>query len=238
MESLVNPPSTSLALIPGYMLDETLWNTFKNYLPEGWSTADASLGDGQTIREIAANIADRLPLRFVLVGFSLGGYVARQLAADFPERVDALIIVASSLRDDTEQQKKVKRQALQAISAKSFKGLSNTTIAQSLHPRLAADTEKIAFIKAMSQRLGYSALVTQSQLERKDVPASSIRCPTLVIASADDALRSREEAEELVAAIPGAELQVIDDSGHMIPLEQPRVLAETIVHWLSGKHVS
>ena len=52
------------------------------------------------------------------------------------------------------------------------------------------------------------------------------------LASTYDALRSIEEANELVRAIPGASLQLFDDSGHMIPLEQPRELAAAVVSWL------
>ncbi|MCS5855868.1 alpha/beta hydrolase [Klebsiella pneumoniae subsp. pneumoniae] len=31
----------------------------------------------------------------------MGGYIARQLAAEFPERVESLVLIASSLREDT-----------------------------------------------------------------------------------------------------------------------------------------
>ena len=233
----MNRLSPSVALIPGFMLDETLWNEFQEYLPKDWSVNAASLGDGPTIPDMARHIADSLPQRFVLIGFSLGGYIARQLAADFPERVEALILVASSLREDTEQQKKIKMQAVQALTPDRFRGLSNSTIAHSLHPDNASDKTLVSTIKEMSRRLGYQALATQSALDRSQVPASTIDCPTLVIASPNDALRSLQEANELVAGIPGAELQVIEDCGHMIPLEQPRALAETITRWLASKNI-
>jgi len=230
-----SPKTTScpVALTPGFMLDETLWSAFRKHLPTDWLTLDAPLYGGQTIPEMARYIADNLPQRFVLIGFSLGGYIARQVAADYPERVKALILVASSLREDTEEQRKTKLQAVQALTPDRFRGLSNSAIARSLHPDRASDTALVDYIKEMSRRLGYKTLATQSALDRAEVPASTIQCPTLVIASTNDALRSREEADELVEAIPDAALKVIEDSGHMIPLEQPRELAETIVHWLA-----
>ncbi|HEY8569768.1 alpha/beta hydrolase [Microbulbifer sp.] len=228
----MNSRPCSVVLIPGFMLDETLWDEFSSELPEDWAVYTGALTGAQSIAGIARHIAERSPQRFLLIGFSLGGYVARQLAADFPERVEALAIVASSLREDTPQQMKLKQQAVNALSAARFKGLSNSTIANSLHPRRAADADLIARIKHMGNRLGYHALATQSALDRSGVPTESIRCPTLVVASTDDALRSLQEAQELVDAIPNASLEIIDDSGHMIPLEQPRALAATIIHWL------
>jgi pimeloyl-ACP methyl ester carboxylesterase len=54
-----------------------------------------------------------------------------------------------------------------------------------------------------------------------------------VVAAAQDQLRSLEEARELQAGIPGATLDVIEDTGHMIPIEAPQRLAAVIVPWLA-----
>ncbi|GAA3945657.1 alpha/beta hydrolase [Allohahella marinimesophila] len=228
----MNVPSCSVVLIPGFMLDETLWDEFSQHLPENWRLVHAPLTGGTTIPEIARQIATISPDRFVLIGFSLGGYIARQLAADFPDQVMALVLIASSLREDTDQQAKVKAQAVQASSETSFRGLSNTAIATSLHPSRSSDKAVISRIKTMGQRLGYEALALQSSFSRAGVPTDLIRCPTLVVASSGDAMRTLEEADELVEAIPGALLQLINDSGHMIPLEQPRKLAQLILAWV------
>lgn len=234
---IVNITPCPLVLIPGFMLDETLWQRFQTCLPAGWPVLHGALSGGKTIRDIARHLAETLPPRFVLVGFSLGGYIARQLAADYPQRVAALVLVASSLREDTEQQMASKQQAVQSLSAATFSGLSRTAIAGSLHPDRAADTALIAAIRQMGNRLGYAALVNQSALRRADVPAAAIRCPTLVVAGAQDALRSLDEAQELTAAIAGATLQVLDGSGHMLPLEQPQALADTLVRWLNEQGI-
>lgn len=228
----MNNPASSVVLIPGFMLDETLWDEFRGYLPENWVVIHAVLTGGSNIRDIAKHIADRLPERVVLIGFSLGGYIARQLAADYPEKVQALVIIASSLRDDTEQQVKSKLHAVQALSPSTFRGLSADSIAKSLHPCRSSNTSLISRIQHMGRRLGYDALALQSSLRRADVSADRIGCPTLVVASTHDALRTIEEADELVRAISDASLQLFDGSGHMIPLEQPQKLAATIASWL------
>jgi pimeloyl-ACP methyl ester carboxylesterase len=59
-----------------------------------------------------------------------------------------------------------------------------------------------------------------------------IRCPTLVVAAGHDRLRSLEEAQELHAGIAGAQFALVEDSGHMIPLEAPQALCDVIVPWL------
>ena len=91
-------------------------------------------------------------------------------------------------------------------------------------------------VRAMGLRLGWDVFVRQSRVERGgDLERlADLRVPTLVIAAAEDQLRSLDEARELTAGIPGAALRVIADSGHMIPIEQPAVLAREIRDWLGG----
>lgn len=60
----------------------------------------------------------------------------------------------------------------------------------------------ISTIQQMGRCLGFEAFIPQSTLTRQGIPSATIGCPTLVIASEDDAIRSMQEAEELVDAIP------------------------------------
>ncbi|BDH46007.1 alpha/beta hydrolase [Salmonella enterica subsp. enterica serovar Choleraesuis] len=228
----MNTQPHPIVLIPGYMLDAALWREFETYLPEQYLVQHAAIGEGSTMREIARHMATRLPEKFTLIGFSLGGYIARQLAADFPERVASLVLIASSLREDTPAQRASKLRSIQALSPDNFHGLSRSAIARSLHPQHAARRETITLIQQMGARLGFEAFVNQSTLSRSDIPAVTLRCPTLVIASAEDAMRSQEEVKELADAIPNAQLKTIGDSGHMLPLEQPQRLAAVINDWL------
>jgi pimeloyl-ACP methyl ester carboxylesterase len=86
----------------------------------------------------------------------------------------------------------------------------------------------------MGLRLGQGAFLRQSTLARDGDTdrLGDIACPTLVIAAAQDRLRSLAEAEELRDGIPGAVLRVIENTGHMIPMEQPVALAATMLPWL------
>lgn len=214
------------------MLDESLWDDVAPLLDA--PVCRLPLGPGTTIEEIAEGIANAAPKRFILVGFSLGGYVARKIAELYPQRVAALILVATSLRPDTGEQARAKRNLLAVMNAASFRGLSTASIATSLHPRRRDDKELVARIRSMGDRLGYDTLVTQANLQRDQIAAASLACPTLVIAAAEDALRTAEETRELAEAIPNAALRTIEESGHMLPLEQPAALANAIIQWLGS----
>lgn len=228
----MNGDDVSAVLVPGFMLDQSMWDDLAAHLPATWILHRAKLEGGNSIQEIARQIVEESPERFILIGFSLGGYVAREIAGKFPERVTALVIIASSMREDTEEQMMQKREAVRALSSTTFSGLSSRTIAKSLHPDRSGDSELICRIRDMCARLGYRAFATQSELRRAGLPTSGIRCPTLVIAGAQDALRSLEETMELHDCIPNAVLETVDDTGHMIPLEQPERLGLTISRWI------
>ena len=218
------------------MLDETLWDEVVPLL--GWQAPvhRLPLGPGTTTDEIARSIAGAAPERFVLVGFSLGGYIARKVAELFPERVAALVLIATSLESDTPERAKAKQDAIRALDPSTFRGLSMGSIAQSLHPDRRGDKELITRIREMGRRLGYEAMVVQSGLRRDGIAAAELKCPTLVIGADHDALRSAQETRELANAIPGARLEVIDGSGHMLPLEQPEALVTTLQSWLLARY--
>ncbi|WP_335977599.1 alpha/beta hydrolase [Acinetobacter calcoaceticus] len=229
----MNKETHSVVLIPGYMLDESLWNEAVNEMPKEWEIFRATLKEGWTIKEIAQKIAENAPKHCVLIGFSLGGYIARSIAEQFPEKVNALILIASSLRSDSEEQKNQKLTAIRLNSKQTFRGLSSISIEKTLHPSNAQNRTLVKRIQEMGKNLGYEEFVKQSMLDRSSYDMSKITCPTLIISGADDQLRSNEEATELLDQLPHAKLEIIKNTGHMIPIEQPKALASVISNWLS-----
>lgn len=94
----MNKQSPHFVFIPGFMLNESLWDDMFEYFPEHWNIHKASLEEGHSIEKIVENIVKNAPKKFILIGFSLGGYIARFLINQYPERVSALILIASSIR--------------------------------------------------------------------------------------------------------------------------------------------
>ena len=228
----------TLLLIPGFMADATLWDALKGEMTDDLTPfgplVATDLSRGEDIETMAAALLSDAPETFVAVGFSMGGYVARELARIAPERVTALIQIATSARGDTEELIRQRRSALKA-APRAFKGLSRPAIVSSLHPDLANNEAIIARIRDMGLRLGgevfhrQSALTRAGDLNRLD----EITQPTLIIAADADRLRGPDEAEELHRGIPGSTLVHIAHSGHMIPLEQPKALAKVMTEWLA-----
>lgn len=224
----------SLLLVPGYMLDETLWDDVTEGLDKFGPLVHADLRHDATIEAMASRALANAPCNFILVGFSMGGYVAREIVRMAPGRVQALVLIATSTRPDSPALRQSRGTVGRAASSVSFSGLSRTAIATSLHQKERGNEALIERVRAMGVRLGGEVFRRQSALERAGDRdrLHEIRCPTLVIAAGQDRLRSREESEELHAGIPGAEYVVIEESGHMLPLEAPDALLAAVLPWL------
>ena len=221
---------TPLVLIPGYMLDDALWDGMLPFLPPELPLHFASLAEGDSIAAMAQAILSRCPPQFSLLGFSMGGYVAREIVRIAPGRVQSLALVATSSRADLPLQIEQRGKAARATPLGAFRGLGRAAIAQSLHPDNASNEALVAQVRAMGERLGREVFVRQSLIVRDADTSrlSGIGCPTLVVAAAEDQLRSPQEARELADGIPGAHLAIVPNSGHLIPVEQPQALANAL----------
>ena len=223
----------ALILVAGFMLDEDLWSDMADSLERFGPVLHVDPRHAASIEEMAVEALAMAPARFALIGFSMGGYVARAIQRLAPERVTKLALVATSARGDSAIQAR-RMAALSDANPAAFRGLSKQSIRQSLAPERETDAALVARIQAMSLRLGGQVFHRQARFRREGDLAqlAAITCPTLIVAGSKDRLRSVEEAVELQQAIPQARLELID-CGHMIPMEQPAALAAMIEDFLS-----
>ena len=229
---------TPLVLLPGLMCDAGLW---QNMLPQLEAIGPLTFGDlsqGNSVDEMASSVLENCPERFILVGFSMGGFVAREIARRVPERVQGIILIATSCEADTPAQMMFKHKVAEALQQTrgAFRGLGHRAIQHSLGRQHEDDPQLVQQILDMSLRMGSEAYIRQLVMERNSDRhlLNEIRCPTLVVAAADDRMRTLTESRTLSELIPDAQLRVVEDSGHMIPLEQPALLATLLHDWIDG----
>ena len=134
----------TILLVPGYMADETLWADLREPLAPFGPLVHADLRHDASLADMAARALRDAPPSFILIGFSMGGYVAREIVRLAPGRVEALVLIATSTRPDTEAIKQGKRAVARSAPSVSFAGLSRTAIASSLHPARADDEGRAA----------------------------------------------------------------------------------------------
>lgn len=230
-------PPLTLLLIPSFMCDASLWQAMLPDLSRIAPVRFADLNEGSSIEAMAVRIAATLPQRCVLIGFSLGGYVARRVAYLAPGKLAGLVLLNTSARASTAQELSRNQQQICMSQLYPFKGQTLTALKRALHPDRADDAPLLAQMQAMSLNLGKEVFLRQLGLIRHDGHAelARITCPGLVIASRNDQMRAIEEAEKLANNLPDSELHILEDCGHMSPLEQPAIVCELLRDWLKSK---
>lgn len=219
----------TLVLLPGFMCDADLWTDMVPDLGKIGHLHYGNVYADDTLEGMARRVLDEAPERFVLVGFSMGGFVARVLALMAPERVAGVAFVATSAREYTMEERERRKQGF--LPGNRPKANGN---ALGLHPDRDRDPALLDRLRGMQRRLGSEVRARQSALIRKDgyKDLQRITCPALVIACRQDRLRTLAEVERIALNLPQARFEVIEDCGHMAPLEQPHELAARLTAWI------
>ena len=211
------------------MCDQDLWTDMVPDLQKLGTPHYGNVYEDSTLEGMAQRVLDSSPERFVLVGFSMGGFVARVLTLMAPERVQGVAFVATSAREYTTAERERRQQGF--LPGNRPKSNGN---ALGLHPDRDRDPVLLDRLRGMQKRLGPEVRKRQSALIRKDGYADlqRITCPSLVIACRQDRLRTLEETKRMAENLPHTRFEVIEDCGHMAPLEKPHELAALLGGWI------
>jgi pimeloyl-ACP methyl ester carboxylesterase len=226
----------TLVLLPGLICDEALWSHQARAFADSFELIYPDVSGDDDIVRLAATVLASLPERFLLTGLSMGGYVALEMIRQAPARVERLALLGTSARADTDWQAR-RRRGLIALSRRgTFKGVTPRLLPQLLHPSRLDDVTLVETITAMAARVGRDGFINQQKtiLSRQDARdlLPSISCPTLVLCGRDDQMTPPDLSREIASAIPGAELVLIDDCGHLPPLERPDQTIDALARWL------
>ena len=114
--------------------------------------------------------------------------------------------------------------------------VANESFVFFVHPDRHGDVALRDTVRAMAEETGVEAFLRQQQaiMGRPDSRpgVAAIRCPTLMLVGEQDEGTPPELAREIAAAIPGARLVIVPDSGHLSTIEQPQAVTKALVEWL------
>ncbi|MBI5293515.1 MAG: alpha/beta fold hydrolase [Chloroflexi bacterium] len=171
-----------------------------------------------------------------VVGLSMGGCTALQLAIAHPSRVRSLVIVNSYARVQPAGWRGALR-FLQRAWALTFGSMDEVAepVAYSMFPKPEqAELRRIAHARIAGNprgpyRAALMACVTFNALPQ----LSCVACPTLIVAGDRDLTVALPLKQQLRQGIPGAELRLIPDSGHATPVDQPEPFNRALLEFLS-----
>ncbi len=194
---------------------------------------------GASMREIAAAILADAPPRFVLGGFSMGGYIAFEIMRQAPERVERLVLIDTSARPDTPEAIANRRKGMELARSGKFALAAGSTFPNAVHPSNAGNAELKAIHLAMSEANGVEVYLRHQEaiIARPDSrpDLEQIKVPTLVVVGEADQITTPEAAREMAEGIAGAKLVTIAKAGHFALLEEPGQVNAELSEFLSAQ---
>jgi len=202
----------------------------------------SEVGDGQYMIEghveDLKELLDQLSLpRCVVVGLSMGGYIALRAREKYPDRFSGIVLCDTRSEADPNEGK-LKRYA----GAVAVKQHGSAPFAEGFLPGLFAPEnlrrcqKEVDLVRKMiSATPPLSIAGTLIALAaRTDTTASlsSIGIPTLIMVGEFDALTPPAASQAMHERIPGSALHVVPGAGHMSNLENPEFFNETLLQFL------
>jgi 3-oxoadipate enol-lactonase len=228
------------------MLLPALAERFRVIAFDNWGAGRSSAPPGPyTTREMAddaAALLDHVGIeRAHVIGLSLGGMIAQELALAHPDRVDHLVLYATYARPRTAIHEPWFRNWVEACE----RGTAPDQLAMLLLPwfltpafmaqpdhveaaiaEWAADPYPAPAHGVAAQAAACLSHDTHSRL-------GQISAPTLVLVGAEDIVTPVACAQELAGGIPGAHLHVLERGGHTPDVEYPAAVAEAMLAFLA-----
>lgn len=234
----VVPP---IVLLPGTLCDGRLFGPLRERLPRlaqyPAMQMQTILTTGcDTIHAAAQQVLAAAPRNFALLGFSLGGLVALEVALLAPHRVAGLALLDVNAAPVPTGFHVARRQAVDEARAPGHgRYLSEQVWRTYVGPLSHDNVELQRLLSTMSADLGHAAFRNQTEaaLTRRDYRPllSTLRLPTLVLAGEHDAICSAALQREFAAAIPDATFVLIQNAGHFALLEQQDAVAASVAAW-------
>ncbi|MBT0730860.1 pimeloyl-ACP methyl ester esterase BioH [Rosenbergiella nectarea] len=238
----------SLVLLHGWGLNSHVWDFILTPLSSHFSITLIDLPgygrsqpfDTLSLDEMASHIAPHIPSQSIVLGWSLGGLVAAQLAIDFEEQVKQLIFVASSpCFSERAQWPGITPQVLDNFKtqlATDFRRTIERFIAlQSLGTANASLNTKTLKQAIINQPQASLAVLNQGLniLQHDDLreKLSKIAVPTLRIYGALDSLVPRKSIPLLDKLWPTSQSIVIEHAAHAPFISHPEEFCEAIINF-------
>lgn len=239
-----------IILVHGAGMDHTVWGAQSRYLAnQGFSVLSIDLpGHGRSGGEVltsiealgdflAALISESGASKAILVGHSMGALACLQAAAVHPDQVCGLVLCGVAAEMPVHPDLLALAEANDIRAAELIASWGHGSAAQKggnvahgvwmvgAAVRLLEKSPPGSLAKDLAACDAYKIAVEQ---------AGKIKCPTLLLMAAEDKMSPVKVAAPLLEAIKDVEQHVISGSGHMMMLEAPDIVRQTLRDFARG----
>ena len=228
----------TLVLLAGNMCDQRVWRDMPCALAPLAVHADLTRDD--TISAMARRTLAESEGMLIPIGLSMGGIVALEMARQAPTRIVGMVLSDTNAGADLPERAAARPKQQERVRD----GALETLVADELKPAYLADANRDdqplrALILQMAVDLGEDVFVRQSEALRTRADLRDVLDmfggPILLTCGAEDRLCPPEWHHAMAARCANARVEIIDGSGHLLPLEQPGEFWARVTAWL-GQH--
>ena len=190
---------------------------------------------GESLHNTAAALLESLPPGPVsVIGHSLGGYLAMELARQAPERLHSLGLVSTQARADTSAIQARRKSLMKVVAVKGVQAsLSPPALllgaASRSDPGLWGTVEGMASnVTSSGFMRGCTAAMLRSD-SRNVLQQLPTDVPVAVVVGDEDSITPLACAREIARLVPHASLTVVPGCGHLAPLEAPVQVTDALL---------
>lgn len=245
---------TPIVFLHAFPLNATMWRGPLEGLPTGWRGVAPDLRGfraswregGEAARHVRDHAKDVLALLdhlsaapAVIVGLSMGGYVAFECWRQRSDAIAGLVLVDTRAEPDTDDARAKRRQMQDLVRTAGPSAVADAMLptllgasTQTTDPHRAVEVRRL--IEANRADAIHDALETLGSRPDSRPTLATISCPTLVVVGEEDLLTPLPMAQTIATGIAQATLVTIPRAGHLSSLEQPATFDAALHDWLQA----
>ena len=222
-----------LVFVPGLLCTDALFQPQIDALSASHSIQIAQTTDCETIDQMVEYMLDSVSGEIIVIGLSMGGYVAQEAARIAPDRISAIALLSTSAQPDDEARKRQRHELIKLSEIGRFKGVTPRLLPRFLSAEALEDEAMCQTVMDMAAEIGQKHFTSQQYaiMARRDQRPylPSFHKPSLVLCGMADELTPPQLSEEMAGLLPRAELVLLDKIGHLSSLEAPEEVTQAII---------
>ncbi len=237
-----------LVLLHGYLETLYIWEEFSSLLAKDFRiitidlpghglSATATVNTMELSARIINSVLDKLDIeRALLVGHSMGGYVAIEALKQNTQRFSGLILMHSTPFADLPEKAEERKREISLIRQNKLANIVRLSVPKMFaNQNIARMEEKILEIIEISEvhdPEGIAASV-EGMMTRSDNTdyLNQSSTPLLILCGRHDNYITKESIDKMRESIPRAQFILFENSGHCSFLEEPKLSAEALLNF-------
>jgi pimeloyl-ACP methyl ester carboxylesterase len=224
-----------IVLLPGTLCDARIFSAFKRRLRPHAQVYRTSYEGMKDVRSWLRALLHKLPEKFYVAGFSLGGLLALELLRMAKDRIQGIALIASNAQaaDQKSQRKSAMLHHLWLHQGASVVA-RHVKPAYFHHEASRRKHERLVFDMALRtpQRSAFEEFAWAAQRPDGLQTLRDYSGKVLAVSGAQDRLCPRAWQQAMQTAQPRMQWREIARCGHFVPLEAPIALCSSVFHWL------